>query len=410
MNGAGKKLVLFTAEFPFGNKSETFLETEIPFLAKYFDQITIVPSHASTSIRDLPKNIIINRALADADYSRSEKIKILFANLFLVIRILFSECKIKGFGTIITNIKHYFDTIGMQLIKADIISGMHKYKNREMVMYDYWFQNSTLALAVLKEKNIIRNFISRGHGYDIYDERNLPVGIMFREWIMQRIHAVFIVSQHGVDYFSNQLRTDSLRNKVKLSRLGVSKPHKRPMQTFGEKKMIVSCSSLLPFKQVERIPLALAKCKSPIHWIHFGDGITRNEVEKNSILLPKHITFELKGHLNNEEIIHFYQNHSVNLFISLSISEGLPVSMMEAQSFGIPILAYPIGGIPELVIPNLTGFLLEENFTDEEICQRINEMLSYNFDRNQIVAFFNCNFNAEVNYTNFIHELCSSEE
>jgi len=53
---ANKKLVLITSDFPFG-KGETFLETELPFLAPTFESILIVSSNV-TSIeqRPLPSN------------------------------------------------------------------------------------------------------------------------------------------------------------------------------------------------------------------------------------------------------------------------------------------------------------------------------------------------------------------
>jgi len=48
------------------------------------------------------------------------------------------------------------------------------------------------------------------------------------------------------------------------------------------------------------------------------------------------------------------------LFINTSSSEGIPVSMMEAQSFGIPILAMDVGGVREIVGPQ-TGRLLQQD-------------------------------------------------
>ena len=44
-------------------------------------------------------------------------------------------------------------------------------------------------------------------------------------------------------------------------------------------------------------------------------------------------------------------------FVLASFAEGLPVVIMEAMALGRPVLATPVGGIPELVIPGRTGWL-----------------------------------------------------
>lgn len=50
-------------------------------------------------------------------------------------------------------------------------------------------------------------------------------------------------------------------------------------------------------------------------------------------------------------------------FILPSHNEGLPLSILEAMTYGLPILATPVGGIPEIVTNNYNGFLFEEGNT-----------------------------------------------
>ena len=68
---------------------------------------------------------------------------------------------------------------------------------------------------------------------------------------------------------------------------------------------------------------------------------------------------QLAGPIQNEALMRYYQQHPADLFINTSSSEGLPVSIMEACSFGIPAIATPCWRTSEIVQDGKTGFLME---------------------------------------------------
>ena len=72
----------------------------------------------------------------------------------------------------------------------------------------------------------------------------------------------------------------------------------------------------------------------------------------------------------NFEILDFYKNNYIDLFINLSYSEGIPVSIMEAMSYSIPTLATNVGGVSELVNED-NGVLVERDSIAEEITSDI---------------------------------------
>jgi glycosyltransferase involved in cell wall biosynthesis len=48
-----------------------------------------------------------------------------------------------------------------------------------------------------------------------------------------------------------------------------------------------------------------------------------------------------------------------DLYVQPSLSEGLPLGIMEAMSLKLPVIATRVGGIPEAVLEDTTGFLIE---------------------------------------------------
>ena len=57
----------------------------------------------------------------------------------------------------------------------------------------------------------------------------------------------------------------------------------------------------------------------------------------------------LMGRLSNTEVIKYYAENDVSYFVNVSTTEGVPVSIMEAMSFGIPAIATDVGGSGEIV-------------------------------------------------------------
>lgn len=58
----------------------------------------------------------------------------------------------------------------------------------------------------------------------------------------------------------------------------------------------------------------------------------------------------------------------IDIFVLLSRNEGLPLSVIEAMSRGIPCICSTIGGIPEIIIDGINGFLVS---TYDEMAERV---------------------------------------
>jgi glycosyltransferase involved in cell wall biosynthesis len=63
------------------------------------------------------------------------------------------------------------------------------------------------------------------------------------------------------------------------------------------------------------------------------------------------------GWINAEECQQLLSSSDV--FILPSYHEGLPVAMLEAMAWGLPVIVSPVGGIGDVVKHHLTGLLVE---------------------------------------------------
>ncbi len=401
-----KNLILFTNSFPFGH-GEQFLETEIKFLSKVFKTITIFPMHIENKKRNIPDNIIINTDLVN------NKQNILIGIVLAIRSTLFwSELlnttprKFSAIRRLTIDIAYgkridyYFD----KQFKAD--------NNLEStLLYSYWMNAATVGMSILKTRFPNLTIISRTHGGDLYKERHTSGYLPFRPFLFDKLDKIFTISEHGKKYIIDNYKIDK---KIEIARLGVTDTLGSYNPSLSEKEFnIVTCSFLLPVKRLDLFAYALDLVgkKNPdliISWNHIGDGLVLKNILDITKKFSKNIKTCFHGTLENNEIMDFYKIYSNDLFVNVSSSEGIPVSIMEAYSFGIPALATAVGGTPEIVNEK-NGFLVEKDIYVNELCLQINEIIK---NKSQLVEksrhaknTWEKTYNADINYTNFSKKL-----
>jgi glycosyltransferase involved in cell wall biosynthesis len=81
---------------------------------------------------------------------------------------------------------------------------------------------------------------------------------------------------------------------------------------------------------------------------------------------------DLPGWISRDDLP-LYLNR-IRLLVIPSYTEGLPNIMLEAMACGTPIMAMPVGAIPDIIIDSETGFIMEEN-SPECIASNVNRAL-----------------------------------
>jgi glycosyltransferase involved in cell wall biosynthesis len=219
----------------------------------------------------------------------------------------------------------------------------------DTVVYSFWGLGGGLALPWLAPD--VAGTAVRLHGSDLYEEpRPLPL----RRALVEGSDAVLAVSTHGAEYLAR--RHPAAAARIRILRLGVpAQPVGNPPADPGEHGLtILSVSSLIPLKRVDRILAAaeLVASKRPVLWVHVGDGPVRSAIEAAVRAAQQRapaLRVELAGQLAHAAVLDLYRQRHVDVLVNASSSEGAPVSVMEALSFGVPTIVTAVGGSPELV-------------------------------------------------------------
>ncbi len=94
-----------------------------------------------------------------------------------------------------------------------------------------------------------------------------------------------------------------------------------------------------------------------------GEGALRDELRRRIEEYELQQWVQLRGELPNAEVKE--QLSRCHLLVLPSLSEGLPMTVLEAMMAGVPVLAAAVGGLPEVILPGLNGLLFRPGRSEE---------------------------------------------
>ncbi len=366
-------LVFLTNSYPY-LPGDTFIRNELGYLCQAFERVDVIPvGNAAANVPakarpdlPLPPNANLRLDLFESIRRFTRQVN-WPAGLSAVFRdprfraLIRSEWPLAArFG--LRTIMRMLTAAQKGYFIWQVLAQMRAKYSQPLILYSYWMHHAALGAAMLEMPETLR--VSRAHGFDLYVERRNPPYLPFHAQTISRLDWVCPISQDGVNTLSSLY--PQLTHRLQLFRLGVEDGQMGSSPSPDPVLRVVSCSALTPVKRVNLIADALALCNFPVHWTHFGRGEQRTVVEQKAAALPAKVRVELKGYVDNPTLLQYYRENPVDLFLNVSSSEGLPVTLMEAASYGIPIAATSVGGVNEIVTPR-SGWLLPANPTPQEI-------------------------------------------
>lgn len=383
-------LFLFTASYPYGY-TETFLEEEVLILSSQFERVEVVPLYGvGNPTRMVPENFVVHKPLIEKKVS-IKNIKVLllcsFSRLFwddfLKKKVYISFKRLKTWAIA------YLNTC--IIAESDVIRDIEHRMEEHDICYYYWGKGANLMSIRWKGK---ARHISRFHGeWDLWEESSGNYAPL-REKLAKSLDLAVFVSNKGEQYFKNKYPYC----KTLTSRLGAKDVGIVRKSNDGVLR-VVSCSAVYPLKRVPLIYSTLTKMTQyKIEWTHIGGG---EDFEKLREIVNSnrydHLKVTLLGHVSHDDVTMYYQNNIVDLFINVSTNEGVPVSIMEAISFDIPIVATNVGGTSEVVTSEV-GELISANPSEEEIKKAIDTIYAGDYTPK---IYWSKEYNSKKNFTEF---------
>lgn len=186
------------------------------------------------------------------------------------------------------------------------------------------------------------------HSHELYDTpRRQLIGKTMARYATLTAVSDEIAAFHS-EHFGHRLNV--IPNGVAIPKLDHHlRERLRDQMGWRYNEVIIGCvARLAPEKDLQTLLNAFAiaqKSSDPTRLIIIGDGPCRPELDRLSERLNIHHQVSFLG--QRQDLNELYQ--ALDIVALSSVREGLPLALLEAMSFSLPIVSTAVGAIPELI-------------------------------------------------------------
>src|SRR3989344_8415672 len=262
----------------------------------------------------------------------------------------------------------------------------------------------------------VKNIIQTIHGWTFNENRNYvnKILIAFFSWLTTLLcHRTIVIAQKE----QNQaLSMPFTKNKIILIHNGIKKVdfkekvlarkelsalvRNSKFETDNSTAWIGTIAELHKNKGLEYAISAVSKITFPFIFIIIGEGEERKNLER---LISKHNLQDkvfLPGSLENAN----KNLKAFDIFLSTSVKEGLPYTLLEAGQAGLPVVASNIGGIPDIVGTETPCGELVEPKNPELLARSLSALIKDEKLRHALGQQLQTRVQKEFNFENFLSQ------
>lgn len=416
-----KSIIFFSLHYPF-HISDSYLDKEIDLLATRFKKVIIITNNTfSEERRPTPPNAVVYRFTPFGQRLSLVSILTLFLKpLFYqeIFRLFFVYKMPLSFGLLKEGLAFYARALSTKQFLKHVIQEQ-ELEPRNLLIYSYWMVESSLAAALLKQEQPSLKAIARAHSLDVYFDRSPVKYHPFRWFIFNQMDKVYFISANARSYFASahHIGVDKMQ-KTAISRIGIEASTTFIEQSTGDTLRIISVGYIQKLKRIDLIVDALALIDAvKTEWVHVGHS---NHNEDDYIAIQKYaaeklgskqnISFRFTGKTSKEDLFGLYAQKPFDVHLNVSETEGIPVSMMEAMSYSVPVIGTNVGGVSEIVEHDINGYLLSPYPDAAEVKNAITKFNALAVEKKNELrknAFntWNTGYNAQVNNEWFVADV-----